>query len=107
MRRLLIAVAILGSCGSVATAQVYPWRPVTMVVPFPAGGSTDTIGRVMADGMRGPLGQSVIIENVGGASGNLGVGRVVRAAPTATRSFWAAGPHVLNAARSSRSPTTR
>jgi tripartite-type tricarboxylate transporter receptor subunit TctC len=99
MRRLLIAVAVLGSCGSIATAQVYPSRPVTMVVPFPAGGSTDTIGRVMADGMRGPLGQSVIIENVGGASGNLGVGRVARAAPDGYTLILGSWPtHVLNAA---------
>ena len=99
MRRLLIAVAFLAGCGSIAMAQVYPSRPVTMVVPFPAGGSTDTIGRVMADGMRGPLGQSVIIENVGGASGNLGVGRVARAAPDGYTLILGSWPtHVLNAA---------
>jgi tripartite-type tricarboxylate transporter receptor subunit TctC len=80
-------------------AQVYPSRPVTMVVPFPAGGSSDTIGRVLADGMRGPLGQSVIIENVGGASGNLGVGRVARAAPDGYTLILGSWPtHVLNAA---------
>jgi tripartite-type tricarboxylate transporter receptor subunit TctC len=99
MRGLLIAVAFLASCGSIAMAQVYPSRPVTMVVPFPAGGSTDTIGRIMADGMRGPLGQSVIIENVGGASGNLGVGRVARAAPDGYTLILGSWPtHVLNAA---------
>ena len=99
MRRLLIAVAFLASCGSFAMAQVYPSRPVTMVVPFPAGGSTDTIGRVMADGMRGPLGRSVIIENVGGASGNLGVGRVARAQPDGYTLILGSWPtHVLNAA---------
>ena len=99
MRRLLIAIAILSSCGSITAAQVYPSRPVTMVVPFPAGGSTDTIGRIMADGMRGPLGQSVIIENVGGASGNLGVGRVARAAPDGYTLILGSWPtHVLNAA---------
>ena len=81
MWKLLIAVAfIAASAASGATAQVYPARPVTMVVPFAAGGSSDTIGRIMADGMRGPLGQTVVIENVGGASGNIGVGRVARAA---------------------------
>ena len=99
MRRLLIAVAFLASCGSIAMAQVYPSRPVTMVVPFHAGGSTDTIGRVMADGMRGPLGRSVIIENVGGASGNLGVGRVARAQPDGYTLILGSWPtHVLNAA---------
>jgi tripartite-type tricarboxylate transporter receptor subunit TctC len=96
---LLIAVAFLAGCGSIAMAQVYPSRPVTMVVPFPAGGSSDTIGRVLADGMRGPLGQSVIIENVGGASGNLGVGRVARAAADGYTLILGSWPtHVLNAA---------
>ncbi len=82
-----------------AIAQSFPMRPVTMVVPFPAGGSTDTIGRVMAEGMRGPLGQSIIIENVGGASGNIGVGKVARAAPDGHTLVLGSWPtHVLNAA---------
>ena len=82
-----------------AAAQVYPSRPVTMVVPFPAGGSTDTIGRIMADGMRASLGQTIIIENVGGASGNIGVGRVARAAPDGYTLILGSWPtHVLNAA---------
>ena len=100
MWKPLIAVAFLASsaAGS-ATAQVYPARPVTMVVPFAAGGSSDTIGRIMADGMRGPLGQSVIIENVGGASGNIGVGPVARAAPDGYTLILGSWPtHVLNAA---------
>ena len=80
-------------------AQGYPARPVTMVVPFPAGGSTDTIGRIMADGMRGPLGQTVVIENVGGASGNIALGRVARAAPDGYTVVLGSWPtHVLNAA---------
>jgi tripartite-type tricarboxylate transporter receptor subunit TctC len=101
MRTLLLAVALVAGCGTIdsASAQVYPSRPITMVVPFPAGGSTDTIGRIMADGMRGPLGQSIIIENVGGASGNLGVGRVARAAPDGYTLILGSWPtHVLNAA---------
>ena len=100
MRKLLIAVAfIASSAAGSATAEVYPARPVTMVVPFAAGGSSDTIGRIMADGMRGPLGQSVIIENVGGASGNIGVGRVARAAPDGYTLILGSWPtHVLNAA---------
>jgi tripartite-type tricarboxylate transporter receptor subunit TctC len=100
MRMLLFVVAVAGCCvaGS-ATAQVYPSRPVTMVVPFPAGGSTDTIGRVLADGMRAALGQTIIIENVGGASGNIGVGRVARAAPDGYTLILGSWPtHVLNAA---------
>jgi tripartite-type tricarboxylate transporter receptor subunit TctC len=99
MRTLLIAAALTAGFGALAHAQVYPSRPVTMVVPFPAGGSTDTIGRILADGMRGPLGQTVVIENVGGASGNLGVGRVARAAPDGYVLSLGSWPtHVLNAA---------
>jgi tripartite-type tricarboxylate transporter receptor subunit TctC len=101
MRKLLIGVAFAAAWGATgsATAQVYPSRPITMVAPFPAGGSTDTIGRILADGMRGSLGQNVIIENVGGASGNIGVGRVARAAPDGyTLSLGSWPTHVLNAA---------
>jgi tripartite-type tricarboxylate transporter receptor subunit TctC len=73
---LLLALAVVvGDWNASANAQAISSRPVTMVVPFPAGGSTDTIGRIVAEGMRGPLGQSIVIENVSGASGNIGVGR--------------------------------
>jgi tripartite-type tricarboxylate transporter receptor subunit TctC len=81
MRRWLTGVAAtlfgLGSI-SLAAAQDYPTRPVTMIVPFPAGGATDTVARYLAEQMRGILGQSVIIENVAGAAGSIGVGRAVR-----------------------------
>jgi tripartite-type tricarboxylate transporter receptor subunit TctC len=83
MRRLAIAlvcVAMLGAIGEVA-AQVYPSRPITLIVPFPPGGSTDVIGRIVAERMRATLGQPVIVENVGGAGGSIGVGRVARANP--------------------------
>jgi tripartite-type tricarboxylate transporter receptor subunit TctC len=62
-------------------AQTYPSRQITIVVPFPPGGSTDVAGRIMAEKMRPLLGQPVIIENVGGAGGSIAVGRVARAAP--------------------------
>jgi tripartite-type tricarboxylate transporter receptor subunit TctC len=81
MRRLLTAMATIllgpGWIG-IAAAQDYPTRPLTMIVPFPAGGATDTLARYLAEQMRGILGQSVIIENVAGAAGSLGVGRAVR-----------------------------
>src|SRR6185437_4702011 len=64
-----------------AQAQTYPSRPITLVVPFPPGGSTDAAARIMAERMRTALGQSVVVENVGGAGGSIGVGRVARAAP--------------------------
>jgi tripartite-type tricarboxylate transporter receptor subunit TctC len=99
MRTLLIAIALSAAANGGAQAQVYPTRPVTLVVPFPAGGSSDAIGRILADGMRGPLGQSVIIENVGGAAGNIATGRVARAAPDGYTLVLGSWPtHVLNAA---------
>jgi tripartite-type tricarboxylate transporter receptor subunit TctC len=64
-----------------ASAQAYPARSITLVVPFPPGGSTDVVARIMAERMRPLLGQSLVIENVGGAGGSIGVGRVARAAP--------------------------
>src|SRR3954464_10065066 len=64
-----------------AAAQTYPSRQITLIVPFPPGGSTDVVARIMAERMRPLLGQPVIIENVGGAGGSIAVGRVARAAP--------------------------
>src|SRR4051794_33209494 len=64
-----------------AQAGDYPSRPITMIVPYPAGGQGDLVGRIMAEHLRPRLGQPVIIENVGGASGSIGVGRIARAAP--------------------------
>ena len=72
-----ILVAMLGSVAC-ATAQSYPSRPVTIIVPFPAGGATDVLARFLADRMRLSLGQPVVIENVAGAAGTIGVGRAVR-----------------------------
>jgi tripartite-type tricarboxylate transporter receptor subunit TctC len=72
--------AILTGIGN-AGAQVYPSRPVMMIVPLATGGSTDTIARIMAEGMRAPLGQPVVVENVTGAGGTIGVGRLARSAP--------------------------
>jgi tripartite-type tricarboxylate transporter receptor subunit TctC len=82
-----------------AAAQDYPSRPITVVVPFPAGGPTDSVGRILAERMRTSLGQSVIIENVSGAGGSIGIGRVARAAPdgyTIALSIWST--QVVNAA---------
>ena len=82
-----------------ASAQTFPTRPITMVVPFAAGGPTDTIGRVVAEGMRASLGQPIIIENVTGAAGSIGVGRVARAAADGyTISIGQWGSHVTNGA---------
>ena len=79
--RSLAAAIVLATCAAVAQAQGFPSRPVTLLVPFPPGGSTDTAARIIADRMRAPLGQSVVVENVGGAGGTIAVARVARAAP--------------------------
>jgi tripartite-type tricarboxylate transporter receptor subunit TctC len=84
MRKPIIVAAafaaILASLGD-AAAQTYPVRPITMIVPLATGGSTDVIARIVAEGMRATLGQPVIVENVTGAGGSIGVGRAARAAP--------------------------
>jgi tripartite-type tricarboxylate transporter receptor subunit TctC len=98
-RRLLIAAAtIIASFGS-AIADVYPSRAVTIVVPFAAGGPTDSLARLVADRMKKRLGRSVIVENVTGAGGTLGVAHVVRAEPdgyTVGIGNWST--HVINGA---------
>jgi tripartite-type tricarboxylate transporter receptor subunit TctC len=92
---------LAASIGSVA-AQPYPSRPITMIVPFPAGGPTDTIGRLIAERMRITLGQPVIVENVSGGGGRIGVGRVARSPGdgyTLIIGHWST--HVVSAATSS------
>jgi tripartite-type tricarboxylate transporter receptor subunit TctC len=78
---LAAGVAALPAASSIAGAQTYPSRPITIVVGAAVGGGTDTIGRVMAERMKSSLGQPVIVENVSGAGGTVGVGRVAHAAP--------------------------
>jgi tripartite-type tricarboxylate transporter receptor subunit TctC len=78
---LAAGVAALVAMSHPASAQDYPSRPITLVVPFPPGGSTDVVGRILAERLRPLLGQPVVIENVGGAGGSIGVGRVARATP--------------------------
>src|SRR5438874_1686904 len=97
----LFAAALVALLGTVvgAAAQNFPARPITLVVPFPAGGSTDTLARIVSERMRVALGQPVIIENVGGASGSLGVGRVARSpADGYTLSIGTLSTHCMNGA---------
>jgi tripartite-type tricarboxylate transporter receptor subunit TctC len=100
MRKLTVAVVVAALAGiATAHAQTYPTRPVTLIVPYPAGGPSDTLARVLAEGMRGPLGQPVIIENLSGAGGSLGTGRVARSAPDGyTLSLGHVQTHVINGA---------
>jgi tripartite-type tricarboxylate transporter receptor subunit TctC len=98
-RAILAAVAAILANVTGASAQSFPTRPVTIVVPFAAGGPVDTMARVLGDRMRVTLGQQVIIEDVAGAGGSVGVGRVARAAPdgyTLSMGHWST--HVVNGA---------
>ena len=79
-KRLIAAVGVLAGIAA-ASAQSFPSRPVTAIVPATAGGPTDTIGRIVMARAQQLLGQTIMIENVGGASGTIGTGRVVRAEP--------------------------
>jgi tripartite-type tricarboxylate transporter receptor subunit TctC len=83
MNKLMIAAALAATLAGMAgaAAQTYPSRQVTLIVPFPPGGSTDVTARILAERMRPLLGQPLIIENVGGAGGSIALGRVARAAP--------------------------
>src|SRR5215471_12897162 len=101
MKTLLAALAAIAIFAEIspAAAQTYPSRSITMVVPFAAGGPTDTIARIVAERMGRALKQTVVIENVTGAAGSIGVGRVARAAPdgyTLSIGHWST--HVVNGA---------
>ena len=85
MSRAAVFAAALGcahfACATGAPAQDYPSRPITMIVPFPAGGPTDTLGRILSERMRVSLGETIVIENVTGAGSTIGVTRAAQAAP--------------------------
>src|SRR5579872_7149892 len=96
---LTAALALICTATVAATADEYPSRPITMIVPFAAGGPTDVIGRLLAQHMGQTLGQNVVVEDVTGAAGTIGVGRVARAAPdgyTLSIGHWST--HVVNGA---------
>ena len=77
----LAATAVFALLSGAANAQGYPERSITMVVPFAAGGPTDTVTRLVAESMSKDLGQQIIVENVGGAGGTLGASQVAKAEP--------------------------
>jgi tripartite-type tricarboxylate transporter receptor subunit TctC len=97
--RIAAGGAALPAVSRAAMAETYPARPITMIIPFAAGGPTDVVGRLLAERMSGSLGQSVIAENSTGAGGTIGVGRLARAAPdgyTLGMGIWST--HVVNGA---------
>jgi tripartite-type tricarboxylate transporter receptor subunit TctC len=94
-----VTFATTALSSSSAPAQVYPSRPVALVVPFAAGGPSDTVARVLSERMSASLGQSIVIENVTGGAGSIAVGRVARATPDGyTLSFGHWSTHVVNGA---------
>ncbi len=101
MRSFLVATvfAVASARAGSTQAQVYPSRPITMIVPLPAGSAFDVTARVLAERMQGSLGQPVIVENGTGAAGSVGTGRVARAAPDGyTLCFGGVITHVINGA---------
>jgi tripartite-type tricarboxylate transporter receptor subunit TctC len=100
MRRTIWAALIATlTFGGAAAAQNYPSRPITIVVPFAAGGPSDAMARILAERMKATLGETLLIENVTGAGGSIGVGRAVRSpADGYTISFGHLGTHVANGA---------
>jgi len=97
--RLTAGAAVLPAASQIASAQPYPARPITIIVPYPPGGPTDTIARLIAERMRASLGQPVVIENVSGGGGTIAVTRVARAPGdgyTLSIGHW--GSHVINGA---------
>jgi tripartite-type tricarboxylate transporter receptor subunit TctC len=101
--RIIVSILLAGltwlAMPTDVQAQTYPSKPIMIVVPFPAGGSTGALARILLEPMQKTLGQSIIIENVGGAGGSIGTGRVARAAPDGyTISLSHMGTHVFNGA---------
>jgi tripartite-type tricarboxylate transporter receptor subunit TctC len=93
----LIAITIV--LAGPLVADDFPSRPVTMIVPYPPGGPTDAVGRLVAEGMQSALGRPVVVENIGGAAANLGTEKVARAAPDGyTIGLGNSVTHVVNAA---------
>lgn len=101
MKLRVAAIALLAILAGTTSgvAEDYPTRPITMIVPFAAGGPTDVVARIIAEGMRPALGQNILIENITGAAGSIAVGRAARAAPdgyTLSIGHWST--HVINGA---------
>lgn len=103
--RLMAALLAVGLNLSAATAQDFPARQLTLIVPFPAGGPSDALGRAVAQAMAANLKQSIIVENVGGASGTIGLTKLIKApADGYTLGFGTIGTHVANVALFKRLP---
>ena len=107
MKTLIASCALAAACAATSSsiAQSFPAKPITIVVPFSAGGPTDTLARIMSERLRASLGQTILIDNTTGAGGTLGTGRVARAAPDGyllSIGHW--GTHVVNGAYYTKLP---
>src|ERR1700726_708435 len=100
MRKTILAAFIaMFALSNTARAENYPSHPITVIVPFSAGGPSDAMMRILAERMKAPLGETILIGNVTGAGGSLGVGRTVRSAPDGyTLGFGHLGTNVANGA---------
>jgi tripartite-type tricarboxylate transporter receptor subunit TctC len=99
MRRMVLTILAVLAFGGAALAENYPSHPITIIVPFAAGGPSDAMARILAERMKVTLGEAVLIENVTGAGGSIGVGRAVRSPPDGySISFGHLGTHVANGA---------
>jgi tripartite-type tricarboxylate transporter receptor subunit TctC len=99
MRKIVLAILAVLAFSSAACAENYPSHPITIIVPFSAGGPSDAMARILAERMKLTLGETLLVENVTGAGGSIGVGRAVRSAPDGyTLSFGHLGTHVANGA---------
>ncbi len=99
MRRTVLAALVALAFGGNAAAENFPSRPITIIVPFAAGGPSDAMARILGERMKATLGETVLVENVTGAGGSIGVGRAVRSPPDGyTISFGHLGTHVANGA---------
>ena len=99
MRKIVLAALAVLAAGGSALSENFPSHPITIIVPFSAGGPSDAMARVLAERMKATLGEALLIENVTGAGGSIGVGRAVRSLPDGyTISFGHLGTHVANGA---------
>jgi tripartite-type tricarboxylate transporter receptor subunit TctC len=102
---IILAAALLAACAAAARASEWPQRPIRLIVPFPAGASTDIIARILAQKMGQQLGQQIVIENRAGASGNIGADAVAKAAPDGyTIGVATASTHAVAASLSANLP---
>src|SRR5205823_11967239 len=99
MRKIVLSILAMFVFGNAAIAQNFPSRPITIIVPFSAGGPSDAMARILAERMKVTLNETVLVENVTGAGGSIGVGRALRSpADGYTISFGHLGTHVANGA---------